>query len=147
MPRFRNLAIEVSRDKAIAALTNTEESLDVKWKGRSYSSVPNVAGFYETLRSRETGLPIGFEFHLGSGIYDNTLRSLSGFRKLPPFEGLQDAWQFRFVETDGYIDWEQIATSNPFLSSDGCALLILQVWHLSDSEYHALGSFCTDKST
>jgi hypothetical protein len=147
MVRFRNLAIEVGHHKAIATLTNIEESRSVVWKGKSYSSVPNIAGFYEILRSKETKLPIGFEFHLGSSIYEDTLRSLFGFQKLPPFEGLQDAWQFRFVDTDGYIDWEQIATNNPFLSPDGDALLIVQLWHLPDSEYQALAFFCTDKAT
>jgi len=142
MLRFKNIAIEVTSDRATAEFTNMEESRDVIWKGETYSAVPNVAGFYETLRAKETKLPIGFEFHLGSACYDSTLRPLFGFRKLPPFEGLQDVWQFRFIETDGYIDWEQIATNNPFLSTTGKVLLIIQLWHLPDEEYRAIESFC-----
>jgi hypothetical protein len=144
MYRLKNIAIQVSKEGFRAQLTNAEEEDEIPWTvGGSYSAVPNVANFYEVLRSRTTGLPIGVEIHLGAPkAYDAVLPNMYGFSKFQRFEKANDVWQFRFVTGDideGYIDWEQSLTQNPFLGENG-VLLLIALWPLRDEEYRVFAS-------
>jgi hypothetical protein len=138
MNRYKNIGIEVSNQGFRAELTNAEEEREIPWTGGRCYRASHVAGFYEILRSVKTGLPIGVELHLGARPkLDAILQDMYGFSQFERFANSDKVWQFRFVQDErdeGYIDWEQIVSDNPFIGENGI-LLHIALWHLPDEQY------------
>lgn len=113
------------------------ESFEVNWQGKTFQPLSGFVGFYEFLRSCSSGTITGIELHLATNAYDRVLSRIMGFAKFPTTDGTL-RWRCAWSDEPSDISWEQILTQNPFISSDGEIVLVLDTTHLSDSEREQL---------
>jgi hypothetical protein len=140
MIRFKSAVICADKSGWSCELSNIDEALDISWRGELFTSLMS-ANFYEFLRSLSTGDIVGIELHLSLPQYDNVLSEIPDFEKLPAEGNFPERWRIWFGEKQpADIQWDQIASNNPFLGPGGKVLLVLQLWHLLDKEYEQLAS-------
>jgi hypothetical protein len=143
MVRTKSFLIHVTPSGSRCALVNLEENdVGIFWDNREFRPLRRgYSTWYEYLRGDATGRITGVEVHLCSDEYGAILGALPGFEEAEPFPTIAARWRLWLKREPSSIRWEQILSSNPFISDSGEVVLLLQAWHLSDAEFQQLTEF------
>lgn len=143
MKRYNSLIVISNHEEYRLSLSDIVESdSEIIWNGSAFLATPGIAGFYEWIRSCGNGDPIGIELHLANTRFDEVLSRVAGFTKAP--HSVLHRWRFYYRSEEGRIEWEQIVSRNPYVSSDGDVMIIAQLDHLSDAEYCKVAMYCSN---